>query len=350
MAYTRYDFKMFIGNTKNVPCFRAYVVEDEDFEIPTIEVMEVEGFGINDVYESLFYEIVEGKLSFDLMKKRSQNCTTEIDFQRKVETIKINEGSAIKNLREFEKYSKVYFGVTTESIVVNFEKPFELRYDGYGYNIGHGLPINRYEQIEEFTKTFVSCLSSNNTSFGNMYRKIEKAGSTVIPFETEKKDDSALETIKNLFKDINEDNINYDYINKKGDNYSQLYKKLLLKLPEIRKVDDLHTFQIIIDGKKYNLDINKAKKVKLEEFGVPVSWTCKYLFSKGILKSDTRYHSIDVEYMKKRQTFHIEVENERILKLIGTLNNGDLINISGITFSQRTIIIDRLEKCTEKKL
>lgn len=51
MAYTRYDFKMFIGNTKNVPCFRAYVVEDEDFEIPTIEVMEVEGFGINDVYE-----------------------------------------------------------------------------------------------------------------------------------------------------------------------------------------------------------------------------------------------------------------------------------------------------------
>ena len=117
----------------------------------------------------------------------------------------------------------------------------------------------------------------------------------------------------------------------------------------IQNLSFCFTFQIIIDGRKYDLDINKAKKVKLEEFGVPVSWTCKYLFSKGILKSDKRYHSIDVEYMKKRQTFHIEVKNERILKLIRTLNNGDLINISGKTFSQRTVIINKLEKNNEKK-
>lgn len=106
MSCISYDFKMFMGNSKNILCFNAHI-NNNALPNPTIDIIEVEGFGINDTYKDLFYSIVQGKLTFNLMEKRPVKYP-------KIKTVKINNGSIIKNLKKFEKYSKIYFGITVE--------------------------------------------------------------------------------------------------------------------------------------------------------------------------------------------------------------------------------------------
>lgn len=342
MNYTRYEFKMYIGQTKDIMCFKAYVVDDPRFKTPSIDILKVENFGIHEMYKNLFYDIINGKLSFELMNKRGVSQSTK----SVIELIEIDEGCPIKNLKKFEQYSKNYFGVTTDYSEYKFAKPFEFRYDGYEYNIGHGINIESYEQIEDFTKILLNCISANNTNFGNFYRKIEIAGSTVIPFESQYKDEKALKTIIKLFDNVNDNNVDIDSLDENLN--KDLYINLIKKLPLIKKVENLHTFQIKIDDKPYTLDIDKAKKLNSKEFGIPVSYrNAKYIGNK-YLKNNNKHESFYIEYQNNRITMYVLKDNVLLIEKLNKLKKDDLINITAETFSEKSILLDRIEKVLEK--
>lgn len=106
----RYEFKMFIGDTKNILCFHSHISKNKNST--TIKIIEIEGFPTNNIYKSVFDDIVKGELSFDLIKKGNS-----LKYQKTI-TIKINKGSLIKNLKEFTRYAKLYFCITTEFVKV----------------------------------------------------------------------------------------------------------------------------------------------------------------------------------------------------------------------------------------
>jgi len=329
----RYDIKFFINNT-NILVFRAFLVNAKSYRL-----ISLEGFGINENYENLFLRIIQGKFKVKYFDK-STFVDKDIAIPQYVE---INENSAIENIEKVQTLDNQLVGVSIESKEIQLESMLSFRYEGYSLNLADGLLPQNANRVSNITTNLISQICANNTDFGEVYQMESYAGSTVIPFESEKIDNDAIEILVKIINDINSNKIDVEYI-RQDEKFSKLYKKVIQTLKDLRKIKGLKKFQIMIRENKYT--INNLKLLDtLDIYSQSLQGNAEVRYYEGQLKSRKNRYVIVVEEDGKDMRLHFDTQDnnfESIVKKAKNLTIGTHIEYNGYSEGEETILIDEL--------
>ncbi len=329
----RYDIKFFIKNT-DILVFRSFLVNTNSYRL-----IDVKGFGINENYENLFLRIIQGKFKVKYYDK-SKFKDNEV---AKAQYIEVNENNAIKNIEAVQKLNSNLVGVSIKSNIVELQKMLSFSYEGYSLNLQDGLLPKNANKVSNITTELISAISINNTNFGEVYQMENRAGSTIVPFFSERIDNDALKVLIKIIKDININKIDVEYI-RRGKKFSKLYKKVIRILKDLRKIKGLKEFQIIIKENKYI--INNLKLLdKLDMYSESVNGNAEVRYYEGQLKSRKNRYVIVVEEDNKDMRLHFDTQNNNFKSIVEKAKNltaGTKIKYNGYSEGEETILIDKL--------
>lgn len=330
----RYDIKFFINNT-DILVFRAFLVNAQSYRL-----IPLDGFEINENYEKLFLRIIHGKY-----KVKYYNKTTFSDNQAiKAQYREVSESSAIENIKAVQNINSELVGVSINSEVVALKEMLAFRYEGHSLNLADGLLPKNANKVSNITTDLISAICANNTDFGEVFQMESRTGSTVIPFQAEKIDNDAIEILVKIIGDINSKNIDIEYI-RGVHKFSILYKKIIKKLKNLRTINGLEKFEIIIGEERYS--INNLKNLDdVDMYSQRLEGEAEVRYYEGQLKSrQNRFVLVVVGEDGKDIRLHFDKQNEGfeyILKEAKSLYQGIQVKYSGYSESEEVILLDEL--------
>jgi len=342
-----YDFKIYLptSDSDSILVFHAWIADKESYYL-----REVPKFGIHETYKKLFIDMLNGTL---------QTTDILINDNGEVEYIENSIASSCGN-----EISEVYFNCCQEYLKNKFEvitkvesfkmhPMFDLRYDAPDMNLEYGISPNISKKLYSFTNELVDVIQANNTNYGGVLQQQAQAGSTVIPYLSEKIDTNANAIIKQVIDDINNGNINRDFANS-NNHLAPLYKKIVKKMTELKRIKDLETFEIFIynengEKEKKDVDLSKIGRISSQLFG-------DYIQKRGMvripaypLKSKQSIYSATIVIDDKDFSVHLDMQNESFerLKRILKENEGREVIIEGYKEAEYTILASHISIVVE---
>ncbi len=343
--FERYDFKIFIPKT-DILCFRAYVIDRDNYTI-----FEIPDLGIDENYKNIFLRIIKGEFLETFYKK------SEIKDNKLPEPISIviNSNNAIENINKFKSVSE-YFGMSITNELITLHEAVTFRFDGPSLNAKYGLLRKEANTIESISNSLMNIIleSVNNINFGTVLQMPLRAGSTKVQFDTEKVNTDALNVVRRIFRDINDGNIDINYINDSTNQYAVLYKKFALELKRLKSIKDLKEFQIKLFGDTSfdNELINFKYLDEIEQIiynNSPVSGNGKIKYYKGQLLSKQKINSLVVDYNGNEITLHFYNDNDDFDRFHRISNSGRDTEIYFEGFKDggdRTVLITEMSTVT----
>jgi len=336
-TFDRYDFKMFVGNT-NILCFRAYVVDKDNYII-----LDIPDLGVDDTYKDLFLRIINGEIDeifYDKTQIQNNSLPQAIE-------VKISSDNAIQNLQDFIAFDK-YFGVKANCTQITLNDVIAFKYDGPALNLGYGLPYDEANHLETVTNSLIKILPApaNNTDFGTILQLQPQASSTLIPYIAEKVDTGALETIKKAIDDINYGEVDTSFANNSNNQYANLYKKFIVELKNLSKIKDLKSFEIKLATENDFIELinfDYLKQAARDIHNIQLSGNAIINYYRP-LKSKPNKMSLAVDYQGKEIYLHLDKNdnNFTILDRVATQPTGTNIYFSGFKSAESTIEVTTL--------
>lgn len=336
------DFKMFLpaeSPEDNILVFHAWIADRDSYYI-----QEVPEFGIHDAYKKLFIDMIDGTM-----------FTKEIDI--------LHDSGILYNERKIvdcgdsvdEAYLQCCIAFLNHSFglvatVESFEmRPMlDLRYDAPDMNLEYGISPHISKKIYSFTSEFVDIIQANNTYYGGVLQHQAQAGSTIVPYFSEKHDPEANRIIIQAIDDINYGNIDRDFANAE-ERYSLLYKKIIKKISELKSIKDLETFQVSIfneEGERIikSIDLSQISSIENQLFGDATDATGTVRRPAFRLKSKPNIYSAEVDIEDNVHAIHIDTQNEYFEQLERVLreNEGREVIIEGYKTAEYTILASRI--------
>ncbi len=342
-----YDFKMYLpaSNSDPILVFHAWIADKNSYYL-----QEVPKFGIHETYKKLFIDILNGTL---------QTTNIIVHDNGEVEYI---ENSIVSSCgdeidEDYFKCCKQYleseFKVKVEVDFFEMHPMLDLRYDAPDMNLEYGISPHISKKIYSFTNELVDIVQANNTNYGGVLQQQAQAGSTIIPYLSERIDSQANEIIERVISDINNENIDSSFAN--SDNrLAPLYKKIVKKMTELKQIKDLDTFEIFIynrngEKEKKSVDLSKISLIENQLFGDRVE-------KRGIvrkpafqMKSKPHIYSAEIDIDDKVYAIHIDIQNENFDQLQRILreNEGKKVSISGYKTAEYTILASYISVIAE---
>lgn len=227
----------YIGNSE-VLCFSAYIAIDEP---ENYVIKNIKDFGEDPISKRLFDDIINGKL------KR-----TFINDNMEPFEIVIDEGTALANIEKYKQLQEDgYFSSKMDLIPLERINYIGFRFDGSPYNLKYSIPRKAASKFEQIATETIKIIE-NETINDEFYSSEPVAASTMIKFSTEKLDTNLESVISKLSEDLSNKAIDLEYIN--SNIYGRLYKRLIKSFKSVPNIEDLDTFEIVINDKHYPIN------------------------------------------------------------------------------------------------
>ncbi|MFW2585571.1 hypothetical protein [Aliarcobacter butzleri] len=227
----------YIGNSE-VLCFSAYIAIDEP---ENYVIKNIKDFGEDPISKRLFDDIINGKL------KR-----TFINDNMEPFEIVIDEGTALANIEKYRQLQESgYFSSKMDLIPLERINYIGFRFDGSPYNLKYSIPRKAASKFEQIATETIKIIE-NETINDEFYSSEPVAASTMIKFSTEKLDTNLETVISKLSEDLSNKAIDLEYMN--SNIYGRLYKRLIKSFKSVPNIEDLDTFEIVINDIHYPIN------------------------------------------------------------------------------------------------
>ena len=341
-----YDFKLYLPTLNSDPTlvFHAWIADRESYYI-----QEVPKFGIHETYKKLFIDMLNATLR-----------TTDISINDDGEA-EYTESSIVSSCGDeineayFEcckQYLESTFRVIVEVESFEMHPMLELRYDAPDMNLEYGISPHVSKKLYSFTSEFVDLIQANNTDYGGVLQQQAQAGSTIIPYLSEKIDLDANNIIIRVINDINNGTIDRDFANSNTP-LASLYKKMVKKMTELKQIKDLETFEIFIyneneEKERKSVDLSQISSIGSQLFGERIEKRGMVRIPAYALKSRPNIHSATIVIDNKDFSIHLDIQNESFeqLKRILRENEGREVIIEGYKEAEYTILASRISPVT----
>lgn len=228
---------LYIGNS-DILCFSAYIAIDEP---DNYVIKNIKDFGEDSISKRLFDDVINGRL------KR-----TFINDDMQPFEIVINEGTALANIEKYQRLQQEgYFASKMDLVPLARISYVGFRFDGSPYNLKYSIPRKAANKFEQIANDAIKIIE-NETINDEFYSSEPVAASTMIKFSTEKLDNNLVSVISKLSNDLNSNSIDLDYI--KTNIYGKLYKRLIKSFKSIPNIEELDTFEIVINDIHYPIN------------------------------------------------------------------------------------------------
>ncbi len=216
---------MYIGNS-DILCFSAYIAIDEP---ENYVIKNIKDLGEDPISKRLFDDIINGRLKRTFINDNMQ------PFE-----ITINEGSALANIERYKSLQEQgYFSSKMDLVELGNVNYIGFRFDGSPYNLKYSIPrkaANKFEYIANESIKAIEIETLND----EFYSSEPVAASTMIKFSTEKLDTNLEDIISKLIQDLNNNQIDLEYIS--TNIYGTLYKKLIKIFKNVSNIEELDIF------------------------------------------------------------------------------------------------------------
>lgn len=230
------EVKVYLTNiqTDDNLCFHVIVNSKDDYDM---------FFDLNETYESLMIEALDGKLALEYFDKESLD-------KRKFE-ITTNDYS--QNLNLFIYLLNDFYGLTAISQETNLCEHFGVRLVGAGFRGNQNSPMLETAQFSAMnsihgikTQLFTS---ANNPEYKSDDIYIKKAhGSLKLTLEATKRYDEPINFIRSIYEDIENEDINPFKYDDKEQQYR--YQTIIKNLNDLNNQKRLKELFVIIDGEE----------------------------------------------------------------------------------------------------
>lgn len=331
----RYDFKMLLGD---ILVFRAHLIDAE-----TYYFLEVENFGVDESYKQLFLEIIKGEFSLKYYENSDINNRVLPEHTKELD---VSGEDVFERLKNSKELLESLFGLTAVYEETRLNDMIMFRYDGHDLNIAYGLNPKSAADVYSISNHLIKAVAANNTNFGEVLQMKEFAGSTVVPYQSERIDKPVLDIIIKAISDINNKVIDSTFAHSQ-EKYANVYKKFIQKLKEIRKLKELKTFEIIIGDKPYAIkDLDYLKKIDEHLYNDTITGVAKIHHVEKFLTSREHIYSVVVQYDGKNIKFHFDKnlpDFEQMLRVVKENDEKD-VRFEGIKTTEETILVSQLSK------
>ena len=328
---TRYDFKMFL---EDILVFRAYLIDEDTFYF-----LDVEDFGVDETYKQIFVDIIKG----DFLLKYYKNDEIKERKLPKEYKKEIHSTDVLERIEEVKKVLEHLFGLKVSYEEAQLYEMISFRYDGHALNIDYGLDPKNAGDVFLVSNRLTRTIAANNTNFGEVLQMKERAGSTVVPYKSEKIDTEALEIIKRAIKDINQKSIDSKFANAKKEKYAPLYKNFIKQLKEVSKIKELDVFEVIIDAKPYKIkDISLLKEIDKQLYRDEIDGVALVHHFEKYLVSRPNIYSVVVRF-DGNNNFKFHLDNqlgnfEQMLRILRE-NEDKEVSFKGYKVSEEVVLL-----------
>ncbi len=332
------ELKVYLTNvqTEDNLCFHAVVNAKDDYDM---------FFDLNETYESLMLEALNGKLALEYLDRDSLNKYT----------LEIATSDYEQNLSLFVEFLTEFYGLTVISQSTSLCEHFGVRLVGAGFRGSQNSPMLETAQFNAMnsihgikTQLFTS---ANNPEYRSDDIYIKKAhGSLKLTLEATKRYEEPISFIQTIYHDIEREDINPFKFTDKEQQYR--YQTIIKNLNDLNNQKRLKEFFVIIDGKE--LEITKREYLRQQ--------------SKSIYNENIELVGIFEAYKQRTDSFeiysesagkfycHLEhlskissVQHEKVLKILKNLNSfeNSKIKIYGEKVKPQTINVLNIELTNE---
>lgn len=332
---TRYDFKMFLGD---VLVFRSFLIDEE-----TYYFIDVPNFGVDPSYKQIFLEIIHGEFN---LKYYRLNDLEKKQLPDKPEVKQIEGENVLERLEASRKLLDALFGLKIDFEGIQLGNMIAFRFDGHDLNIDYGLNPKSAGDVFAISNELIKTVAANNTNFGEVFQMKEKAGSTIVPFESERIDREALNVVKKAISDINNRMIDSDFAHG-SEQYADLYKRFIKQLKLLRRIQDIETFEVIIDNTPYSItDMDLLRDIDASLYNNEVTGIAKIHHTEKFLTSRPNIYSVVVEYMGHLIKFHLDNQHKDFEQMLRVVQESDEKNVrfKGMKVSEEVIQLSQISK------
>lgn len=229
--------------TEDNLCFHTIVNAKNDYDL---------FFDLNETYEPLMIEALNGELSLEYHNKDSYDK----------HTFDIESEDYEENLNSFIAFLTDFYGLTAISNTTNLCEHFGVRLIGAGFRGNQNSPMLESAQFNAMNSIHgikTQLFAANNANYKSDDIYIKKAhGSLILTLEATKKYDEPIAFISSIYNDIENEEIDPFKFNDKEQQYR--YQTIIKNLNDLNSQKRLQEFYVIIDGQE--LEITKRKYLK----------------------------------------------------------------------------------------
>jgi hypothetical protein len=261
--------------TEDNLCFHAIINAKNDYDL---------FFDLNETYEPLMIEALNGKLSLEYHDKDNYDKYT----------FNIESENYEENLNSFISFLTDFYGLTAISRETSLCEHFGVRLIGAGFRGNPNNPMLESAQFNAMNSIHgikTQLFAANNTNYRSDDIYIKKAhGSLVLTLEATKRYEEPIEFIRSIYNDIENEKIDPFKFNDKEQQYR--YQTIIKNLNDLNSQKRLQNFYVIIDGQEF--EITKRKYLKEQ--------------SKNIYNENIELIGIFEAYKKRTDSFEIYSE------------------------------------------
>ncbi len=229
--------------TEDNLCFHAIVNAKNDYDL---------FFDLNETYEPLMIESLNGELTFEYHNRDNYDK----------HTFNIEANDYEDNLNSFIAFLTDFYGLTAISRTTNLCEHFGVRLIGAGFRGNPNSPMLESAQFNAMNSIHgikTQLFPANDTNYRSDDIYIKKAqGSLILTLEATKKYTEPIEFIHTIYDDIENEQIDPFKFNDKEQQYR--YQAIIENLNDLNSQKRLQEFYVIIDGQE--LEITKRKYLK----------------------------------------------------------------------------------------
>lgn len=228
---------IYIGNS-DILCFSAYIAIDEP---DNYVIKNIKDFGEDPISKRLFDDVIKGKLRRTFINDDMQPFEIVVDGEL-----------AFENIEKYQRLQREgYFASKMDLVPLARINYIGFRFDGSPYNLKYSIPRKAANKFEQIANDAIKVIE-NETINDEFFSSEPVAASTMIKFSTEKLDNNLVSVISKLSDDLNNNSIDLDYI--RSNIYGKLYKRLIKSFKSIPNIEELDTFEVVINDIHYPIN------------------------------------------------------------------------------------------------
>lgn len=228
---------IYIGNS-DILCFSAYIAIDEP---DNYVIKNIKDFGEDPISKRLFDDVIKGKLRRTFINDDMQPFEIVVDGEL-----------ALENIEKYQRLQQEgYFASKMDLVPLARINYIGFRFDGSPYNLKYSIPRKAANKFEQIANDAIKVIE-NETINDEFFSSEPVAASTMIKFSTEKLDNNLVSVISKLSNDLNNNSIDLDYM--RSNIYGKLYKRLIKSFKSIPNIEELDTFEVVINDIPYPIN------------------------------------------------------------------------------------------------
>lgn len=334
----RYDFRLYMGMNsesgyEHLLVFRAIVIDEETFYYT-----KVAHFGVDESYKQIFLDIIRGE--FHLKYYAAEDIGT---VNPEVKHYSLSASSVIDRIEEAREMLGTLFGLDVSIVKMEVSEMIQFRFDGHDLNLKYGLNPKSAGSVFNIANSLMGTITSSVDGFGEVYQMEPIAASTSVPYVSERIDTPALEIIKKAIYDVNHESIDASFAHRQDDPYADLYKRFIKQLKEIKSIQEIETFEVIIGGKAYEIDdFKKLRRIDAQLYYEEVTGTGIVRYHEKILKSKPNIYVVVLDVDGRDCRLYLDINHARYEIMLNVLrdNEDKRVRFKGFKHGETIVLAD----------